>query len=102
MLAALAASGQTPSAFARAKGFPLYRVSYWRAKFAAPERQEPQVRPDKGGFVPVAVRDAIQIREAATERRVEVTLPNGRVLTFAGTWEAAAIAPWLHALEGER
>jgi len=43
MLAALAASGQTPSAFARAKGFPPYRVSYWRAKLAAPERQEPQV-----------------------------------------------------------
>jgi hypothetical protein len=34
MLAALAASGQTPSAFARAKGFPPYRVSYWRAKLA--------------------------------------------------------------------
>jgi hypothetical protein len=102
MLAALAASGQTPSAFARAKGFPLHRVSYWSAKLAAPERQEPQVRPGKGGFVPVAVRAAIQPQEAATERRVEVMLPNGRVVTFAGTWEAAAIAPWLHALEGER
>jgi hypothetical protein len=102
MLAALAASGQTSSAFARAKGFPPYRVSYWRAKLAAPERQEPLVRPDRGGFVPVAVRDAIQPREAAPERRVEVTLPNGRVITFAGTWDAAAIAPWLHALEGER
>jgi hypothetical protein len=102
MLAALAASGQTPSAFARAKGFPPYRVSYWRTKFAAPDRQGPQVHPGKGGFVPVAVRDAIQTQETATERRVEVTLPNGRVVTFAGTWEAAAIAPWLHALEGER
>ena len=102
MLAALAASGQTPSAFARAKGFPPYRVWYWRAKFAAPDRQEPQVRPGKGGFVPVSVRDAIQTQEAATARRVEVTLPNGRVVTFAGTWEAAAIVPWLHALEGER
>ncbi|HEY2432745.1 MAG TPA: hypothetical protein VGI12_08715 [Vicinamibacterales bacterium] len=50
----------------------------------------------------VAVRDAIQTQEAATERRVEVTLPNGRVVTFAGTWEAVAIAPWLHVLEGER
>jgi hypothetical protein len=102
MLAALAASGQAPSAFARAKGFPPYRVWYWRAKFAAPDHQGPQVGPGKGGFVPVAVRDAIQPQEAATERRVEVTLPNGRVITFAGTWEAAAIAPWLHALEGER
>ena len=102
MLAALAASGQTPSAFARAKGFLPYRVSYWRAKLAAPERQEPQVRFGKGSFVPVAVRDAIQRDEAATERRVEVTLANGRVVTFAGTWEATAIAPWLHALEGER
>ena len=102
MLAALAASGQTPSAFARAKDFPPYRVSYWRAKLTAPERQEPQVRPSKGGFVPVAVRDTLQPQEAGTEPRVEVTLPNGRVVTFAGTWEAAAIAPWLHALEGER
>jgi hypothetical protein len=101
MLAALAASGQTPSAFARANGFPPYRVSYWRAKLAAPERRESQVRPDNGGFVPVAVRDAIQ-PQAAAERRVEVTLPNGRVVTFAGTWEAAAITPWLHALEGKR
>lgn len=102
MLAALAASGQTPSTFARAKGVPPYRVSYWRAKLAGPERQEPQIRPGKAGFVPVAIRDAIQPQEAATERRVEVALPNGRVVTFTGTWEAAAIAPWLHALEGER
>jgi hypothetical protein len=102
MLAALATSGQTASAFARAKGFPPHRVSYWRAKLAAPERQEPQVRPDKGGFVPVAIRGAIQPQAITTERRVEVTLPNGRVVTFTGTWEAAAIAPWLHALEGER
>lgn len=102
MLAALAASGQTPSAFARAKGFPPYRVSYWRAKLAAPERQEPQARPGKGGFVPVTVCDALQPQKAATERRVEVTLLNGRVVTFVGTWEAAAVAPWLHALEGER
>jgi len=102
MLAALAASGQTPSAFARAKGFLPYRVSYWRAKFAAPDRQGPHLRSDSGGFVPVAVRDAIQRHEGATKRRVEVTLANGRVVTFAGTWEAAAITPWLHALEGER
>ena len=52
--------------------------------------------------MPVAVRDAIQRHEAATERRVEVTLANGRVVTFAGTREAAAITPWRHALEGER
>src|ERR1051325_2563080 len=73
MLAALAASGQTPSAFARAKGFPPYRVSYWRAKFTETESPGPEVCGGNGGFVPVAVRDAIQIQEAATERRVEVT-----------------------------
>jgi hypothetical protein len=84
------------------QGFLPYRVSYWRAKFAAPDRQGPHLRSDSGGFVPVAVRDAIQRHEAATKRRVEVTLANGRVVTFAGTWEAAAITPWLHALEGER
>jgi hypothetical protein len=98
MLAALAASGQTASAFARAKGFGPYRVSYWRARLD--ERRGPQVSSGDGGFVAVAVRDEEQVRADAIERRVEVTLPNGRVVTFAGTWDAAAIAPWLHALDG--
>jgi hypothetical protein len=98
MLAALAASGQTPSAFARAKGFGPYRVSYWRAKLA--ERRGATARSDHGGFVAVAVRDEEQARTDAAERRVEVTLPNGRVVTFAGGWDAAAILPWLHALDG--
>ena len=99
MLAALAASGQTPSAFARATGFGPYRVSYWRTRLD--ERREARVGPGKAGFVPVAVRDEEQARADTTDRRVEVTLPNGRVVTFAGTWDAAAIAPWLHALDGE-
>jgi len=98
MLAALAASGQTPSAFARARGFGPYRVSYWRARLD--ERGASQARSANGGFVAVAVRDEEQVQAHATERRVEVTLPNGRVVTFAGTWDAAAIAPWLHALDG--
>ena len=97
MLAELAASGQTPSAFARAKGFGPYRVSYWRTKLD--ERRGPQVSPGNGGFVPVAVRDEAPAHEDATEPRVEVSLPNGRVVTFAGRWDAAAIAPWLHAVE---
>jgi hypothetical protein len=52
--------------------------------------------------VAVSVRDEEQVGAAATEaeRRVEVTLPNGRVVTFAGTWDAAAAAPWLQALDG--
>lgn len=103
MLAALAASGQTPSAFARAKGFGPYRVSYWRAKLGEP--REPQVSPGNSGFVPVAVRDDVQVHqvhENTTERRLEVSLPNGRVVTFAGRWDATAIAPWLHALDGQR
>jgi hypothetical protein len=100
MLAALAASGQLPSAFARAKGFPPHRVSYWRAKLA--EGQGPHISRGRGGFVPVAVRDDVRAPEIAAERRVEVTLVNGRVVAFAGMWEAAAIAPWLRALDGER
>jgi hypothetical protein len=100
MLAALAASGQTPSAFARAKGFGPYRVSYWRAKLE--ERDEAQARSGRGGFVAVAVREEAFDRAAATERRVEVTLPNGRIVTFVGAWDAAASTPWLHALDGER
>jgi len=98
MLAALAASGQTPSAFARTKGFGHYRVSYWRARLD--ERRVSQARSANGGFVAVAVRDEEQVQAHATERRVEVTLPNGRVVTFVGAWDAAAIAPWLHALDG--
>jgi hypothetical protein len=100
MLAALAASGQTPSAFARAKGFGPYRVSYWRAKLD--ERGEALDRAGDGGFVAVAVRDEAPVDAGGTERRVEVTLPNGRVVTFAGTWDAAAIGPWLRALDGAR
>jgi hypothetical protein len=99
MLAALAESGQTPSAFARARGFAPYRVSYWRARLE--ERRGPQVCSGDSGFVAVRVRDENQVDASATERRVEVTLPNGRVVTFAGAWDAAVIAPWLHALEGE-
>jgi hypothetical protein len=100
MLAALAASGQTPSAFARAKGFPPYRVSYWRTKLT--EGQGPAVSAGSRGFVPVAVRDDAPAHEGMTERRVEVTLPNGRIVTFAGTWDAAETVPWLRALDGER
>ena len=99
MLAALAASGQTPSAFARAKGFGPYRVSYWRARLD--ERGGTQARAGNAGFVAVAVRGEEPVRADATERRVEMTLPNGRVVRFAGTWDAAAIAPWLRALDGE-
>jgi len=98
MLAALAASGQTASAFARAKGFGPFRVSYWRAKLET-RRRAPGRSGDRG-FVSVAVRDDQQVRADATERRVEVTLPNGRVVTFAGAWDAAAVTPWLQALEG--
>ena len=100
MLAAFAASGQTTSAFARANGFSPHRVVYWRTKLA--ERQGLDVSPSNSGFVHVAVRDDARACQGGTERRVEVTLLNGRVAVFAGTWEAAAITPWLHALEGER
>ena len=100
MLAALAASGQTPSAFARAHGFGPYRVSYWRARLEAP--QGPSIRSASASFVAVAVRDDEEPRADTTARRVEVTLPNGRVVTFAGTWDAAAIGPWLQALDGGR
>src|SRR3954449_6560647 len=76
MLAALAASGQTPSAFARAHGFGHYRVSYWRTRL---EERGQGTSSGDGGFVAVAVRDESQDRVDTTERRVEVTLPNGRV-----------------------
>jgi len=36
--------------------------------------------------VPVTVRSDVEDRDAPIERRVEVTLSNGRVVTFAGTW----------------
>ena len=98
MLAALAASGQPPSLFARARGFAPHRVSYWRTRLE--ERSAARGRAGSGGFVAVAVRDAAPVSAEAVERRVEVTLPNGRVVTFAGAWDAAAIAPWLHALDG--
>jgi len=100
MLAALAASGQTPSAFARAKGFGPYRVSYWRARLA--ERGIGPARSADSGFVAIAVRDDGSPHTGAVDRRIEVALSNGRVVTFAGTWDPTAIAPWLQALEGAR
>src|ERR1700755_1265415 len=70
MLAALAASGQTPSAFARAHGFGSYRVSYWRARLEEPEG--PSMRSTPASFVAVAVRDDEEPRVDTTARRVEV------------------------------
>jgi hypothetical protein len=52
--------------------------------------------------VPVAVRDEASVPDhhnSSAEARVEVTLVNGRRVAFAGRWDAAAIAPWLRALE---
>ena len=60
------------------------------------ERRSAQVRSANVAFVAIAVRDEEQVQAHA----IEMTLPNGRVVTFAGTWDAAAIAPWLHALNG--
>src|SRR5512139_1479781 len=100
MLAALVASGQTPSVFARARGFTPYRVSYWRARLG--ERTTRPPRSTGGGFVPVAVRDEVPVPDhhnSSPEPRVEVTLVNGRRVSFAGRWDAAAITLWLRAVE---
>jgi hypothetical protein len=100
MLAALAASGQTPSAFARRIGVGLYRVSYWRARLGGDVAQPP--RPRGGNFVAVRVRDERRVPDhhgSARDPRIEVTLVNGRRVAFAGNWDVAAIAPWLRALE---
>ena len=100
MLEALAASGQTPSAFARGIGVGPYRVSYWRARLGGDVAQPP--RPIGGNFVAVRVRDegrAPDHDNGALEPRVEVTLVNGRRVAFAGRWDVAAIAPWLRVLE---
>jgi hypothetical protein len=96
MLAALAASGQTPSAFARHAGIGLHRVSYWRARLG-------DERPPRTGFMAVTVRDeasAPRHDDGGREPRVEMTLANGRRVAFAGRWDVATIAPWLRALEG--
>ena len=109
MLAALAASGQTPSAFARRIGVGLYRVSYWRARLSGDVAQPPRLGGDvpqparpAGGFVAVRVRDERRVPDhhgGAQDQRIEVTLVNGRRVVFAGRWDVAAIAPWLRALE---
>src|ERR1041384_6759159 len=66
MLAAFAASGQTASAFARAKGFSPHRVIYWRTKLV--ERQGPDAG-SNSGFVHVAVRGDAVACQGATDRR---------------------------------
>jgi len=105
MLAALAASGRSATAFARVAGIGLHRVNYWRMKLdvVAPPSPPADRREPGAGFVAVDVRGDDAHRVAVThDRRVEVTLANGRRVAFAGTWDAAAIAPWLRALEGGR
>jgi hypothetical protein len=102
MLAALAASGETLSGFARRVGIAVHRVSYWRARLGGDPASAASVQSSRGGFVAVAIRDAAQVldhNEGERERRLEVTLVNGRRIAFAGDWEVAAIAPWLRALE---
>jgi hypothetical protein len=107
MLAALAASGQQGSVFARARGFAPHRVSYWRARLSVLGEQAAGSK--SGGFVAVAVRDEAPVPDPAMqasapparwEPRVEVMLGNGRRIAFAGTWDATEIGPWLRALEG--
>jgi hypothetical protein len=66
-------SGEPGAVFARRHG-----VSYWRAKLEA--RSEAPIRSGVGGFVAVSVRGAAPILSEVPERRVEVTLPNGRVV----------------------
>lgn len=99
MLAALAASGQTPSAFARHAGVGLHRLSYWRTRLGDGSSRPPE--PLSAGFMAVTVRDeaAPGHDNGAREPRVEVTLANGRRVAFSGRWDVATIAPWLHALE---
>lgn len=103
MLAALTASGETLSGFARRVGIAAHRVSYWRARFgSAPARTE-SAQGSGGGFVAVTVRGAappaLEHRDGARAPRIEVTLVNGRRVMFAGHWDVAAIGPWLRALE---
>jgi hypothetical protein len=105
MLAALGASGRPATAFARSAGIGLHRVNYWRRKLEGTEpTSAPAGRREAGaGFVAVEVRgDEADGAGTAGDRRVEVTLVNGRRVAFAGGWDAAAIAPWLRALEGDR
>lgn len=100
MLVALAASGQTLSAFARRHGLPAHRVSYWRARLGSASPASPAAA--NGGFVAVTVRDtasAVEHHEPTRAPRIEVTLVNGRRVMFAGHWDVAAIGPWLRALE---
>lgn len=99
MLAALSASAQTASAFARTTGIGLHRVNYWRKRLG--DGRAPEAGTD-GGFVAVEVGDDASDRDGPPDRRVEVTLANGRRVAFAGTWDAAAITPWLRALEDTR
>src|SRR5215208_7169795 len=85
MLAALAASGRSATAFARVAGIGLHRVNYWRMKLdvVAPPSPPADRREPGAGFVAVDVRGDDAHRVAVThDRRVEVTLANGRRVAF--------------------
>ena len=90
MLAALAASKMSERKFARHHGIGPQRVHYWRAKLE---------KAKSAGFVRVQVRERAE--PAIEERRVEAQVGAGARLVFVGSWDAAAIAPWIRAMRSE-
>lgn len=99
MLAALAASGDSDAVFARTHGIGLHRIRYWRSKLGT------RATPGAPRFVPLRAisaapaAEAIAPEGAGAGRHVELELSGGAQLRFVGEWDAAAITPWLQAVE---
>jgi transposase-like protein len=85
-LAALTASGLSPSAFARREGLSAERLYRWRRQLA---ELEPRA-------VPAA--ELIEIRPRRAEP-VEIVLASGRVLRVTETIDVSALARLVAALE---
>ena len=99
VLAAVDASEESDTEFARRHGIGVHRIQYWRNRLVA--------------SVPSVVEQFVQVNSVAhgrsvldakrptedTRRSVEVTLQNGARVRFEGEWEASAVQPWLRVVQ---
>ena len=108
MLAALAASELSVSAFARLHEIPKQRVCYWRRRTAKLETpQKPQTL--KGArrlpsFAPVIAKPSspneARLPSRSPMQTLEATLPGGSRVVVHGQWDSTSVQVWLSAIAG--
>lgn len=108
MLAALAASELSVSAFARLHEIPKQRICYWRRRMEELEAaQKPRLL--KGAsrqpsFAPVIAKPSplLEVRtpSRSSMQTLEATLPGGSRVVVHGQWDSTSVQVWLSAIAG--